>query len=70
MKTLQISPILISEFGSFAPGENPPKIIMFLVFVLGRWFRSRRWSPFGSQNTLFFGNSNAGESREGVFTFV
>ena len=32
MKTLQIS-ILISEFGSCAPGENPPKIIMFLVFV-------------------------------------
>ena len=23
----------ISEFGSCAPGENPPKIIMFLVFV-------------------------------------
>ena len=67
MKTLQISPILISEFGSCAPGKNPPKIILFLVFVqvvgfdrVVGLFRKSKYIVFGC------GNSNAGESQEGV----
>jgi hypothetical protein len=66
MKTLQIS-ILISEFGSCAPGENPSKIIMFLVFVQVVGFdRVVGLLSEVKIHCFWCGNSNAGESQEGV----